>query len=78
MQTHAYNPYECPAHRGPIMIHFFDNSASPFSSTDGCATLAAGTRTPADLASAGGISTWNDFVETNNTYVNVHTTANPR
>jgi len=29
---------------------------------------------------AGGINTWNDFVhalETNNTYVNVHTTANP-
>ncbi len=65
---------------GPIIIHFFDNTASPFSSTDGCATLAEGTRTPSDLMPAGGINTWNNCVhalETNNTYVNVHTTANP-
>ena len=78
--THSHIHVGASGTNGPIIIHFFDNTTSPFSSTDGCATLAEGTRTPSDLMPAGGINTWNDFVhalETNDTYVNVHTTANP-
>ncbi len=65
---------------GPIAIHFFDSSASQaFSSANGCNTLAEGTRTSGDLNPLAGIS-WNDFISAliaGNTYVNVHTTANP-
>lgn len=67
---------------GPIVIHFFDQPSSPFSSPDGCATLVQGTRGPSDLVpnANAGINNWNDFVHAllaGNTYVNVHTTAHP-
>src|SRR6266568_3295439 len=53
-----------------------------FSSPHGCQTLAEGTRTAADLntQASPSITSWNDFVKAllaGNTYVNVHTTANP-
>ena len=64
---------------GPVVLPFF-SSPPRFNSTDGCDTLAQGTRTSANLktASDAGINTWNDFIKalvTGNTYVNVHTTA---
>ena len=67
---------------GPVVIPFFSQPAYPFSSPHGCALLEAGIRTPSDLTlrPEAGINNWNDFVhalETNNTYVNVHTTAHP-
>ena len=80
--THAHIHVGAAGTNGPIVIHFFDEPTYPFSVTDGCETLAAGIRTPSDLttASEAGINNWNNFVHallTNNTYVNVHTTANP-
>lgn len=67
---------------GPVVIPFFSEPTYPFSSPHGCALLEAGVRTPSDLTvrPEAGINNWNDFVhalETNNTYVNVHTTAHP-
>jgi hypothetical protein len=67
---------------GPPVVPFFDETKYPFSVTHGCALLAAGIRTPSDLIlrPEAGINNWNDFVHallTNNTYVNVHTAANP-
>ena len=67
---------------GPVVIPFFGSPSPPFSSTDGCNTLAEGTRTSADLIlrPLAGINSWNDFINAliaGNTYVNVHTTANP-
>ncbi len=62
---------------GPIVIPFFGSPSLPFSSTNGCNTLAEGTRTASDLMGSG---TWDDFVNAliaGNTYVNVHTTVNP-
>jgi len=64
---------------GPVIIPFFHGL---FSSPHGCKTLAEGTRTAADLntQASPSITSWNDFVKAllaGNTYVNVHTTANP-
>src|SRR5437867_4369584 len=64
---------------GPVIIPFFHGL---FSSPHGCRTLAEGTRTAADLntQASPSITSWNDFVKAllaGNTYVNVHTTANP-
>ncbi len=64
---------------GPVVIPFFGSPSLPFSSTEGCSTLAEGTRTSADVNPLAGIS-WNDFITAlvaGNTYVNVHTTAHP-
>ncbi len=67
---------------GPVVIPFFGSPSPGFSSTDGCNTLAEGTRTSADLIlrPLAGINSWNDFIDAliaGNTYVNVHTTINP-
>ena len=66
---------------GKVIIPFF-GGGQPFSSTHGCKTLAEGTRTAADLNTKAdpSITSWSDFVHAllaGNTYVNVHTTANP-
>ncbi|OLD35435.1 MAG: hypothetical protein AUI50_02200 [Crenarchaeota archaeon 13_1_40CM_2_52_14] len=65
---------------GPVIIPFIHGVL--FSSLHGCKTLAEGTRTAADLntQASPSITSWNDFVKAllaGNTYVNVHTTANP-
>ena len=65
---------------GPVIIPFFHGAL--FSSQHGCKTLAEGTRAAADLntQASPSITSWNDFVKAllaGNTYVNVHTTANP-
>lgn len=67
---------------GPVVLPFFGAPSPPFNSTDGCDTLAQGTRTSADLITRpdAGINNWNDFINAliaGNTYVNVHTTAHP-
>ena len=66
---------------GPVVLPFY-SSPPRFNSTDGCDTLAQGTRTSANLKPApdAGINTWTDFINAliaGNTYVNVHTTAHP-
>jgi hypothetical protein len=66
---------------GPVIIPFFTNQLL-FSSPHGCKTLAEGTRTAADLntKASPSVTSWNDFVKNllaGNTYINVHTTANP-
>ena len=66
---------------GPVVLPFY-SSPPLFNSTDGCDTLAQGTRTSADLIArpAIGINTWNDFINAlivGNAYINVHTTAHP-
>jgi hypothetical protein len=65
---------------GPVIIPFIHGVL--FSSPHGCKILAEGTRTAADLntKASPSITSWNDFVKNllaGNTYVNVHTTANP-
>ena len=65
---------------GPVIIPFIHGVL--FSSPHGCKTLAEGTRTAADLntKASPSITSWDDFVKAllaGNTYVNVHTTANP-
>jgi hypothetical protein len=65
---------------GPVIIPFVHGVL--FSSPHGCKTLAEGTRTAADLntKASPSITSWNDFVQAllaGNTYINVHTTANP-
>jgi CHRD domain len=65
---------------GPVIIPFVHGVL--FSSPHGCKTLAEGTRTASDLntQASPSITSWNDFVKAllaGNTYVNVHTTANP-
>jgi hypothetical protein len=63
---------------GPIVVTLF-NTGTPESFT-ARETLAEGTFTEADITPAGGIVTLDDLVaamEAGNTYVNVHTTANP-
>ena len=65
---------------GPVIIPFVHGVL--FSSPHGCKTLAEGTRTAADLNTnaSPSITSWNDFVKAllaGNTYINVHTTANP-
>ncbi|HYY90636.1 MAG TPA: CHRD domain-containing protein [Candidatus Dormibacteraeota bacterium] len=66
---------------GAIVVHFIDLT-TPVSSTHGCTVLSSGIRGPNDLhpAPSSGVNTWTDFVHallSGNTYVNVHTTANP-
>jgi hypothetical protein len=80
--THAHIHFGSAGANGPIVVPLFDEANYPFSVTHGCATLAAGVRTPSDLLqqSGAGINTWNDFLNallTNHTYINVHTTAHP-
>jgi CHRD domain len=65
---------------GPVIIPFIHGVL--FSSPHGCRILAEGTRTAADLntKASPSITSWNDFVKAlfaGNTYINVHTTANP-
>lgn len=65
---------------GPVIIPFFGGQT--VSSPHGCKTLASGIRTAADLNTKAdpSITSWNDFVKAllaGNTYINVHTTANP-
>lgn len=65
---------------GQVVLPFY-SSPPRFNSTDGCDTLAQGTRTSANLVARPdqGINTWTDFINalvSGNTYVNVHTTAN--
>lgn len=63
---------------GPIVVTLF-NTSTPESFTDR-ETLAEGTFTEDDIEPAGGIVTLDDLVaamEAGNTYINVHTTANP-
>ncbi len=67
---------------GPVVLPFFSSPAPGFSSPDGCNTLAEGTRTSTNLIARPdiGINNWNDFINAliaGNTYINVHTTANP-
>lgn len=64
---------------GPIVVELFNAGGNPESFTDR-ATLAQGTFTEADLQVGGGLVTLEALVaamEAGNTYVNVHTTANP-
>ncbi len=59
---------------GPVVIPFFGSPSPPFSSTNGCSTLAEGPRTATDLV---GSVSWDGFINAliaGNTYVNVHTT----
>lgn len=70
------------ASNGNIVVHFIDLS-SPVSSTHGCKVLASGVRGPNDFHPdpSAGVNTWADFVHallSGNTYVNVHTTQNPK
>jgi hypothetical protein len=79
--THAHIHVGAAGTNGPIVVPFFDNPSNPVS-TEGCTTLAEGTRGPSDLMTnaAAGVSNWDGFVHallTNDTYVNVHTTAHP-
>lgn len=67
---------------GPVVLFLFGPNAPLFSAKEGCEDLSSGTLTPANLIArpAVGINTWNDFVNAllvGNTYINVHTTANP-
>ena len=80
--THSHIHVGAEGANGPIVVPLFDEPTYPFSVIHGCATLAAGVRTPSDLLpqSGAGINTWNDFLNallTNHTYINVHTTAHP-
>lgn len=79
---HAHIHVGAAGTNGPIVVPFFDQPSSPVSKTHGCTVLANGLRGPSDLIlrPAAGINSWNDFVNalmSGNTYVNVHTTANP-
>jgi hypothetical protein len=63
---------------GPVVVTLF-NTGTPESFTDR-ETLAEGTFTEADITPAGGVTTMDDLLaamEAGNTYVNVHTSANP-
>ncbi len=67
---------------GPVVVPFFSSPSSPFSSINGCSTLADGIRGPSNLTpnQGAGIGNWTDFVhalQSGNAYVNVHTTAHP-
>ena len=71
-----------PTSNGAIAVHFIDLS-SQISSAHGCTVLASGIRGPNDLHPdpSAGVNTWADFVHallSGNTYVNVHTTQNPK
>jgi hypothetical protein len=65
---------------GKVIIPFITDVL--VSSPHGCTTLAEGTRTATDLNTRASpmITSWDDFVKallSGNTYINVHTTANP-
>ena len=80
--TRAHIHVSAAGTNGPVVIGFFEEPIYPFSTTHGCSLLSAGIRTPSDLTvhPEAGINNWTDFVhalQTNNTYVNVHTTAHP-
>jgi hypothetical protein len=80
--THSHIHMGAIGTNGNIIVHFFDQPSTPVSSPDGCTTLAHGVRGPTDLMPdpSAGINIWDDFVHaltTGNTYVNVHTLANP-
>lgn len=84
--TQAHIHVGSAAVAGPVIIFLYPGTgpADPtgaFSAED-CERLSSGVRTPANLIPrpAQGINNWNDFVNAfmaGNTYVNVHTTANP-
>ena len=64
---------------GPIVVFLFDAGGTPRSFTTR-GVLAEATVTQADIRAAGGIATLEallNAMEAGNTYVNVHTTANP-
>lgn len=64
---------------GPIVVTLFDDGGTPVSFTT-LDTLVNDTFTEADIQAAGGVETLEDLLEAmqaGNTYVNVHTTANP-
>ena len=64
---------------GPIVVLLFDADGSPVDFTDR-GTLAEGTFDESDFDPAGGIDTIEELItamEAGNTYVNVHTSANP-
>ncbi|HET9333648.1 MAG TPA: CHRD domain-containing protein [Gemmatimonadota bacterium] len=64
---------------GPIVVELFNAGGTPVSFTDRD-NLVDDTFTEADIVVAGGIETLEDLLdamEAGNTYVNVHTTANP-
>ncbi|MGH7565495.1 MAG: CHRD domain-containing protein [Gemmatimonadota bacterium] len=64
---------------GPIVVELFNADGNPESFTDR-EVLAEATFTQADIQAASGIATLDALIaamEAGNTYVNVHTTANP-
>lgn len=64
---------------GPIVVELFNAGGNPETFTDR-EVLASGTFTDADVEDADGITSLDDLLEAmeaGNTYVNVHTTANP-
>ena len=84
--THAHIHVGAAGTNGPggnnIVVPFFDQPSNPVLSTHGCTVLAHGVRGPNDLIvrPSAGINSWADFVHalmSGNTYVNVHTIANP-
>jgi hypothetical protein len=80
--THAHIHVGAAGTNGPIVVPFFDQPSSPVSKANGCTVLASGLRGPFDLIPRpeAGINNWADFVHallSGNTYVNVHTIANP-
>ena len=79
---HAHIHVGAAGANGPIVVPFFDQPSSPVSKAHGCTVLAHGLRGPSNLIlrPAAGINSWSDFVNalmSGNTYVNVHTMANP-
>ncbi len=78
--THSHIHVGAAGANGPIVVPFFDQPSNPFSSLDGCGTLAHGVRGPSDLMAhpEAGVGNWTGFVHalmSGNTYVNVHTTT---
>jgi phosphoribosylformimino-5-aminoimidazole carboxamide ribonucleotide (ProFAR) isomerase len=64
---------------GPIVVELFNAGGTPVSFTTR-GELVDDTFTEADIQAAGGIETLDDLLdamEAGNTYVNVHTSANP-
>lgn len=64
---------------GPIAVELFNAGGTPVSFTDR-ATLASGTFDESDIDPASGVTTMEELIEemeAGNTYVNVHTSANP-
>ena len=64
---------------GPIAVELFNAGGTPVSFTDR-ATLASGTFDESDIDPTSGVTTMEELIEemeAGNTYVNVHTSANP-